>query len=113
MSDFAELRKANIARERERDPKGLITATYRACELGGEIAEAIIALNSCKKIERERLGLRGSRATVADLADELADIWIATDLLANIYNIDMAEAVRRKFNLTSRTLKLKTKLSNK
>lgn len=111
MSDFAELRKANVARERERDPKGVITATYRATELGGEIAEALIALNVVKKLERERLGLRGSRATVADLADELADVWISCDLLANIYQIDMAEAIRRKFNQTSRTLKLKTKLA--
>ena len=55
MSDFTELRRANLAREKERDPTGKITASYRATELGGEIAEALIALNICKKLERERL----------------------------------------------------------
>jgi NTP pyrophosphatase (non-canonical NTP hydrolase) len=112
MSDFAELRKANIARESARDPQHKITATYRATELGGEIAEALIALNICKKLEREKLGLPGSRATVADLAAELADCVISCDLLALQYGIDLEKAVVSKFNQTSRTLKLRTKLSN-
>jgi NTP pyrophosphatase (non-canonical NTP hydrolase) len=110
MSDFTELRRANVAREKERDPTGLITPSYRACELGGEIAEAIIALNLCKKIERERLGLPGSRATIEQLASELADCVIASDLLALQYGIDLEAAIVSKFNATSKQLKLRTKL---
>jgi NTP pyrophosphatase (non-canonical NTP hydrolase) len=109
--DFADLRASNDARERERDPEGKISATYRACELGGEIAEALIALNSAKKIQRERLGLPGSRATIEQLASELADICIATDLLAHAFNINLEKAIVAKFNSDSTKLGLATRLT--
>jgi NTP pyrophosphatase (non-canonical NTP hydrolase) len=110
MSEYATLRAANVAREAERDPSCLVTALYRSTELGGEVGEA---LNIVKKLERQRLGLAGSRATVADLADELGDVIIAADLLAMRYCINLDAAIRSKFNETSRNLKLTTMMQTK
>lgn len=71
---------------------------FWAVELGGEVGEI---LNVVKKLRREEMGWRGSRATKADLADEIADGVICLDSLARHYGIDLAEAVTRKFNATS------------
>ena len=110
MVEYSSLREANHARELERDPEGRITAMYRACELGGEIAEFRNCIKHGEKARREELGLPGSRATIRQLADELADVWIACDLLAAHYKISLPEAVERKWNADSRKLKLKTTL---
>lgn len=74
---------------------------FAAVELGGEVGEA---LNVVKKLERERLGLAGSRATVEDLADELGDVVICCQILASKYGIDLPKATARKFNKTSRKM---------
>lgn len=74
-----ELRKANIARDLEWNPDQKCDLNFWGVELAGEVGEAC---NIIKKLERERLGMRGSRATVQDLADELADVIICVDLLA-------------------------------
>lgn len=102
------LRHANLARQAEWDKDDRITLTYRANELAGETGEAC---NVAKKLERERLGIRGSRATVQDLADELADVVICADLVAMHEGIDLDEAVERKFNATSEKVGLVTRLS--
>ena len=79
MTIHDNLRSANIARQIEWDANGSITGVYRAIELAGEAGEAC---NVVKKLERERLGLPGSRETVEHLAEELADVFICLDLLA-------------------------------
>lgn len=84
MTTFTSLRGANAARQREWDKAGGIDVAYRANELAGEMGEAC---NVIKKLERERLGIRGSRDTVDHLAEELADVVICVDLLAMGYNI--------------------------
>lgn len=101
----ATLRAANELRNSERDPDEKITPSFRGCELGGEAGEA---LNVIKKLEREKLGLSGSRSTVEKLADELADVIICADLIAMDYGIDLIEAIKKKFNATSEELGLKT-----
>lgn len=73
-------------------------ATFHAMELGGEVGEV---LNVVKKLEREAKGWRGSRATVADLSEELGDVLICLDKLACFYGIDLATAAAAKFNATS------------
>lgn len=107
---FDELRTANVVRAAEwpktPDAQEWTTAD-KACELGGEVGEA---LNVVKKLRREQLGHGGSRDTVAHLAEELADVVICCDLLAKAYGIDLGEAVARKFNLTSDKMGCKTKL---
>lgn len=105
---FTTLRAANLARQAEWDPDDRITLAYRGNEMGGECGEA---QNVIKKLERERLGIRGSRATVQDLAEELADVVICADLIAMAEGIDLDQAIARKFNLTSVKQGLETRLA--
>ncbi|MGN6064928.1 MazG-like family protein [Brevundimonas diminuta] len=102
------LRAANIARQAEWDPSDKITLTYRLNELAGETGEAC---NVGKKIERERLGIRGSRDTIEHLAEELGDVVICADLVAMAEGIDLEAAVAAKFNATSEKVGLKTRLA--
>lgn len=102
------LRSANIARQAEWDPGSQISLTYRGVELAGEVGEAC---NIIKKLERERLGIRGSRAKVDQLAEELADVVICTDLIALAEGIDLDAAVTAKFNATSEKVGLETRLA--
>jgi NTP pyrophosphatase (non-canonical NTP hydrolase) len=103
------LRAANAARQLEWDKDARITLSYRLNELAGETGEAC---NIGKKLERERLGIRGSRATVTDLAEELADVVICADLVAMGEGIDLAQAVISKFNATSAKVGLATMLAS-
>jgi hypothetical protein len=112
---YRTLRKANIARQREWDTKDQIDASYRSNEMMGEIGEALEravevillavaggkAANIIKKLERERMGIMGARASKVELAKELSDIAICTDLVAMKFDIDLDAAVADKFNLTS------------
>lgn len=108
-SIYTTLRAANEARQAEWDKDERITLSYRLNELAGETGEAC---NVGKKIERERLGIRGSRATVADLANELADVVICADLVALGEGIDLQAAVADKFNATSEKVGLCTRLAS-
>lgn len=121
---LADLRAANIERQREWDKAGGIDLSYRGNELAGELGEALVeavdlilmaaaagrASNVIKKLERERLGIRGSRATTQQLADELADVVICVDLIAMAQGIDVGDAVVAKFNATSEKVGLATRL---
>lgn len=103
MSDFEQLRDANFERNRQwqgrrENVTEPITASFWGVELAGEVGEAC---NVVKKLERERMGMPGSRATVEQLAQELADIVICVDLLAMHYGIELGPAVEDKFNETS------------
>jgi NTP pyrophosphatase (non-canonical NTP hydrolase) len=103
------LRDANKARQLEWDKDDKITAAYRGNELAGEVGEAC---NIIKKLERERMGIRGSRASIGDLADELADVVICVDLIAMQYGINLDHAISRKFNWTSEKYGLETRFGN-
>lgn len=115
MQDNAEgvgsLRAANRARQAEwcagGDPEPDLS--FRAVELAGEVGEAC---NVVKKLERERHGWRGSRATIDQLAEEIADVVICADLLAMTVGIDLDAAVIAKFNATSEKNGLSTRLSS-
>lgn len=101
------LREANAARQAEWDVDNRITLAYRGNEMAGEVGEAC---NVIKKLERERLGIRGSRDTIEHLAEELADVVICADLVAMGAGVDLDAAVRDKFNATSEKNGLKTRL---
>jgi NTP pyrophosphatase (non-canonical NTP hydrolase) len=109
MGVLERLQLANAARNAEWDPKGQLTPLFFATELAGEIGEAC---NIVKKIERAKFGLRGTPATLVDLAQELADGVIVISLLANAYHIDLPTAVREKFNYTSRKLGLSIEIED-
>lgn len=100
---------ANKARNHFWDPESKLTPLFFSTELAGEVGEAC---NVVKKLEREKLGLRGSTTTVGALAEELADAVICASLLANCYDIDLREAVRNKFNSTSDKLNLPVRITN-
>lgn len=86
---FEDLRAANVARQAEWDGDSKAqNLKWRANELFGEAGEAA---NIIKKLHRERVGIRGSRATLTDLAEELADIVICLDLFAMTADIAMVE----------------------
>lgn len=95
---FDDLRFANVQRNKEWDPDNKIVGLFRSTEFAGEAGEVC---NKIKKLERERLGLKGSRATIYELAMEIADAQITLDLIAMHYNIDIAEATRLAFNAKS------------
>ncbi len=104
---FDALREANIARQAEWCPDQVPDLSFRGNELAGETGEAC---NVIKKLERERQGWRGSRATKADLAEELADVVICADLCAVTAGIDLSAAVVAKFNAASEKQGLATRL---
>lgn len=106
---FCELRLANMVRQQEWDPNGKIDIAYRGNELAGEVGEAC---NVIKKLARERIGIRGTRATAEQLAEELADAIICVDLIAMQEGIDLAAAVRKKFNDTSEKYALAARIDN-
>src|SRR5690606_9480134 len=72
--------------------------SFRGNEMAGEVGEAC---NIIKKLERERHGWRGSRATREQLADELADVVHTAVLCAITAGLDLEPAVVAKFNATS------------
>ena len=102
-----QLRNANTARQVEWANGGTLSLAYKGNELAGEVGEAC---NIIKKLEREALGIAGSRATVAELAEELADVVICVDLIALELGIDLETALRDKFNKTSLKVGLETRL---
>jgi NTP pyrophosphatase (non-canonical NTP hydrolase) len=104
---YSSLRYANLVRQKEWDSGNQISLTYRATELAGEVGEAC---NIIKKLERERLGIRGSRDTKEHLAEELADVVICADLIAMHEGIDLERAVVEKFNATSEKNSLGTRM---
>lgn len=121
---FVALRQANIARNKEWDRADAVGAFWRASEMAGEAGELGEALlvclqtmiavgkvnNTVKKLERERLGIRGSRTDMAALGRELADVIITTDLAAMHYGVDLWGSTRDTFNATSDKQGLKTHL---
>ena len=78
-----------MERQAEWDPSDVITLAFRGNELAGEVGEAC---NIIKKMERARLGLRGSSVSKEALASELADAIICIDLIGMQMKINLAEA---------------------
>lgn len=101
------LRRANALRHFEWARGREVPLTFRSTELAGETGEAC---NVIKKLERERLGWVGSRDTLEHLAEELADVVICVDLIAMDLGLDLGDAIRAKFNLTSEKNGLETRL---
>ena len=93
-----ELRQVNEERAIDWQDGRPSDPLFWAVELGGEVGEI---LNVVKKLRREEFGWRGSRATIDDLAEEVADGLICLDSLARHYDINLAQATAAKFNKTS------------
>lgn len=95
---LATLQKAHVVRQEEWCPDQKPDLSFRGNEMAGEVGEAC---NVIKKLERERHGWRGSRATKEQLAEELADVIHTAVLCSITAGIDIAPAVVAKFNATS------------
>lgn len=104
---LSDLHAANIARQAEWCPDQVPDLSFRGNELAGETGEAC---NVIKKLERERQGWAGSRASKDQLAEELADVVICADLCAVTAGIDLDAAVIAKFNATSEKVGMTTRL---
>lgn len=114
MLTLNALLAACVARQAEWDPKSQLPLSFRGLEFAGEAGELC---NVLKKLERERLGIKGSRATVDDLKEELADSIISAVLIAyhtakllELPDFDIDDAIARKFNKTSEANALQTML---
>ena len=105
-----ELRHANVARAREWPGNDQIDVAFRAIEVAGEAGEVAEAV---KKHLRDVRGIAGSVGGIPAIADELADLVIAADLLANDLGIELDGAVASKFNRTSEKYGLSTRISEK
>lgn len=83
-------------------PSTIDDLAFRAMELGGETGEA---LNVCKKLVRTLNGWVGGVTldeAKPQIADELADVIICVDRVAEVLGIDLSAAIVEKFNKTSR-----------
>ncbi|WP_164897092.1 MULTISPECIES: MazG-like family protein [Sinorhizobium] len=95
---LSDLQAAHVERQKEWCPDQKPDLSFRGNEMAGEVGEAC---NVIKKLERERHGWRGSRATKEQLAEELADVVHTAVLYAITAGIDLEPAVIDKFNSTS------------
>ena len=110
MDFLSVLREANITRNEEYRAKTggkKLPVLFRSTELAGEVGEL---LNVIKKLERERLGWSGRRATMEDLKGEFGGVMVCLDLLAMEYGIDLLEVAMDEFNSVSDRLSLETKI---
>lgn len=105
MLTFSRFRDANRARQVEWPGNDQADIPYRTIEVAGECGELCEAM---KKYLRSERGIAGSRGTITEVANEMADCVIAIDLLANAMGVDLEDAIRRKFNKTSHKYGLKT-----
>lgn len=107
-ADFlTKLRTTNAARLHAWEDGAAADGLFHATELGGEVGEL---LNVVKKLHREEMGWRGSRAQPSELAAEMADVLICLDKLAAHYGVDLVTATVAKFNATSDKVGLPHKL---
>jgi NTP pyrophosphatase (non-canonical NTP hydrolase) len=103
--NFNSLRAVNVTRcARWHPPESSPwTAADWSNAMCGEAGEAA---NKVKKFRRWETGTRNQgdpppAELLQEIADEIADTIIYADLLANYFKIDVADAIRSKFNRTS------------
>lgn len=93
---FTQLRKANS----KRNATAFDCQDWTPLEWGGAMAgECGEACNLLKKLRRDK------NIPLKDIAHELADLVVYTDLVAMKLGIDLGEAVRDKFNIVSKRRK--------
>lgn len=95
---FNVLRGANKRRQQEWPGNDKADMPFRALEVAGEAGELCEAV---KKFLRAERGIKGSTATLSQVAEEMGDLLVSLDLLANEMGIDLGKAVQAKFNATS------------
>lgn len=104
---FDTLRQANVTRQQEWPGYEQTDTTFKALEVCGEAGELAEAI---KKLVRAQRGIAGTTVGLEAVAEELADVVISADILAEHLGIDLAQATARKFNKTSAKYGLLTRL---
>lgn len=104
---FNVLRDANRRRQQEWPGNDKADVAFRAIELAGESGEVLEAV---KKLLRAERGIKGSTATLQDVALEMGDLLVSLDLLADSLGINLGNAVRDTFNKTSNKYGMRTYL---
>ena len=108
---FEKLKELNILRQQEWDSEKQIDLSFRGLEFlteCGELGEQV------KKLIRETKGLTGNKTDLTKIKEEVGDAIITLVLLcADIEEttgetIDIAQAVKDKFNKTSKKYDFKT-----
>jgi NTP pyrophosphatase (non-canonical NTP hydrolase) len=114
IMNLNELRTANVKRcEQVFHPLNAWTPAEWACAMAGEAGEAC---NVAKKIKRLETGTNTAKdpATIDEcrelMGKELADTVIYCDLLAASLGINLADAIRNKFNEVSERMKSDVRL---
>lgn len=79
-----------------------VSIEFNAIQLAGETGELLNAIK--KKLRGDEYDKRDGRLMEEVIAEELADIVICCDLLAQRLNIDLRSEIRHKFNATSEKL---------
>lgn len=115
MIDFETLRIANKTRCAElweREGATPWTGADWGNEMGGECGEAQNVIKKLRRIETgiANIGDADEAALLAQLGEELADVLICADLVAQHYGVDLTAALPRKFNKTSAKWGVKTVL---
>lgn len=99
---FKKLREKNNERQKHWAGAEKVDVLFRAVEFSGEAGEVA---NAVKKVYRAQNGIIGNNKDINDLmenlVEEIGDVLITIDLLANEYGIDLEHAVKTKFNKTS------------
>ena len=105
MISFNDLTIANSKRAFERNDAGVHcwTPTQWALGMFGECGEACNIIKKLNRIETKDPATNASEFDdlISALADELADIVIYADLLAQRCDIDLGSMIQTKFNETS------------
>jgi len=104
VDSMTHISNVSLKRALRWHPKGLnswsLSDWFTA--LAGEVGEAG---NVIKKLNRVRDGIIGNKETHEQLdqqlADELADVYLYLDLLAQAADVDLPAAIIRKFNAVS------------
>jgi NTP pyrophosphatase (non-canonical NTP hydrolase) len=84
--------------------------------LGGETGEVLEAI---KKLARMMRGMKGGVKDAAEakkaIEEEIGDVLISLDRVAEFFDIDIEEATKKKFNKTSKQkgLTIRFQLDNK
>jgi len=107
MTFLNTLRQKNNERQKLWTGSENVDVLFRAVEFAGEAGEVA---NAVKKVYRAQNGIIGNNKDINDLmenlVEEIGDVLITIDLLANEYNIDLEQAVKSKFNKTSKKVNI-------
>ena len=107
MSFLDDLRSKNAERQEFWIGSDNVDVLFRAVEFAGEAGELS---NAVKKLHRARNGIIGNNLSEKELyenlVEEMGDVLITLDLLAQHYNINLEEATKAKFNKTSKKVNI-------